>query len=163
VHLDRKAVDVDGDLARRLIAAGGAQVSYARLAQCVAQRRAVAGGERQGFHQPRLRGLTGQPFGHGPFAGPVPGGHLHGRIVRQPVGIVLSRITHGQGVQALAQQFDQLVADRIRITRIVKPIGQPLGQPQPLVGFAQQKQPAVGRDPLVARLHLDGAIEARFK
>jgi len=43
MHLDRKAVDVDGYLPRGVIAARRAEMARARFGQRVAQRRAVGG------------------------------------------------------------------------------------------------------------------------
>ncbi|MDA1049165.1 MAG: hypothetical protein O3C40_01625 [Planctomycetota bacterium] len=55
-------------------AAGGPQMPLARLGEHVAQRRAVAGCERQDIDQPRLRRLAGEPFVDGLVAGAIPSG-----------------------------------------------------------------------------------------
>ena len=142
MHLDREAVDIERDAARRrplrgARAAAGPQVPRATLGQAVAQRGAVGREAREDIEQSRLRGLTGQAFVERGIARSVPGGQFHGRIVGQPIGVVLGRIAQCQAVQPLAQQFDQGVANPVLPPRIDKLRGQPFRQTQPMIGLAQ--------------------------
>jgi hypothetical protein len=83
--------------------------------------------------------------------------------VRQTVGVVLRRVTEAQGVDSRAEQFDELIADAIVSTGIVQPLGERLRDSQPMVGLPQQQEARVGGDPIIARNHLDGTVETRFK
>ena len=91
VHDDWKAVDVDGHPACGVVASGGTEMTLAGVGQRVAQRRPIAGRERQQIDQPRLRGLTGQALVERLLAGTIPSGQLHGRIMGQAIGVVLGR------------------------------------------------------------------------
>ena len=110
-----------------------------------------------------MRGLAGQSFVQRLFARPIPGRHLHGRVVGQAVGVILRRIARGQSIDSLAQQFDELITDSILPPGIAQPIGQRLGDPQSMIGFPQQEQAGVGRKPVVGRQNLDGTVETRFE
>jgi hypothetical protein len=138
-------------------------MTLARLGQRVTQRRPIAGRASEQVDQSRLGRLTGQAFCQRLLARPIPGGQLHGRIMGQPIGVVLGRVALGQGIQPFAQQFDQLIANQILPTRIGESSGQPLGQPEAMIGLAQQDQACIGRDPLVGLADLDGAVESRLK
>ena len=106
MHKDGEAVDVDGDLPRGMVASLRAEVPLARIGQRIAQSVPVAGFARENVEQSRLRGLAGHSFVERSVAGPVPGRHLHGRIVRHAVGVVLRRVSGRQRIDPLAQQFD---------------------------------------------------------
>ncbi len=163
VDLNRKAVDVDRDASRFVVAAAGAEMPMATLGQAVAQcctiRRAVG----EDVDQPRLRRLTGQTLVERLLAAAVPNGQLHRRIVRQAIGVVLCGVAHRQRVNTLTQQLDQFVADQILPPRIVKLPCQVLGDAQSMIGLAQQQQAAVARDSLIAGHDLDRAIETRLE
>jgi hypothetical protein len=163
MHFDRKAVDVDRHAPRGMIAAGRAEMTFARFGETVAERGAVARRERENVDQPRLRRLTGQPFVERLFAAAIPDGQLHRRIVRQTVGVVLRGVAQRQSVQAFAQQLDQFVANQLLPPRVEQPRGQMFGDAQPMIGLAQQQRAAVGSDPLVGSVHLDSAIESRLE
>jgi hypothetical protein len=57
----------------------------------------------------------------------------------------------------------EFITNPIRPTWVVQFSGQVLAKPQPMIGLPQQKQPRIGRDPLVGRLHLDSPIELGFE
>jgi hypothetical protein len=146
-----------------MVAARGPQMTLTGLAQRVAQRRAVARREREDVDQTRLGGLTGQALIERLLARTIPSGHLHGRVVSQAVGVVLGGVTQRQAIDAFAQQFDQLIANQVLVTRIVQPLGQPLADAEPMIGLTQQDQAPVGCDPIITRLHLDRPVKTRLE
>ncbi len=167
IHLNGKAVDVHGYAPRRrplrgARAAGGPQMPLARIGEHIAQRRPVAGSERQDIDQPRLRRLAGEPFLDGLVAGAVPSGHLHRGIMRQAVGVVLGGVAEGESIHAFAKEFDELIASDVLLARIFEAGGQRLGEPEAMIGFSEEDETTVGGDPVIAGEHLDGAVERGF-
>ena len=163
IHLDGKAVDVDGHAPRRMIAAGGPQMPLARIGEYIAQRRPVAGSERQDIDQPRLCRLAGEPLIDRLVAGAVPGCHLHRRIMRQAVGVVLRGVAERESIQAFAKKLDELITSEVLLAWIFEAGGQRLGEPETMIGFSEQNETTVRGDPVITGEHLDGAVERGFQ
>jgi len=118
---------------------------------------------RQRVEQPRLRGLAGLPLVDRRRATRVPRRQFHGRIVSQPVDVVLRRVAQRQRVHPLPQQLDHLVANAIAPPRIEQLPGQMLDQPQPMIGLPQQQQAGVRRDALVGCANLHRTVKIRLE
>jgi hypothetical protein len=97
------------------------------------------GGVIRAVFQPAERGPRSQRLAR--LAGRLPG-----RVQLQRVGIVEIFVTVTQAVEALAQQRRQGVFDERRVARIGQPLRHRLGQPEPAIQLAQQRQPAVAGD-----------------
>ena len=65
----------------------------------------------------------------------------------------------GPDAQALAEEFQQRVANSLRLPRIVHPAGERLTQPEPMIGLAEQHRPAVAGQPIAPRRNLDGPLK----
>ncbi len=159
---DREAVDVDRRAAHAAVGTGGANPAIEPVGQRAAKFLTM-GTLRQHVDQPRLRGLAAETLLGRLLAQAVPDRQLEGRVVRQAVQVVLRRVAQRQGVHALAEEFQQRVADPFRLPRIVQAGRQRLAQSQPMIGLAEQHRPAVASQPIAPRRNLDGPLKRRLQ
>ena len=83
--------------------------------------------------------------------------HLMDRIASQSTGVVAIRIATGNGVQALAQQIPNRMADLARLAPVIGAVDQRFGHPGPSIAGLQQDRSAIGAGVLLVELLRDRA------
>ena len=92
----------------------------------------------------RLRAQIGAAFGQPPDR------HLEGRVAAQRVAVIAVGIARRDQQGAVADHLGQRMPHPVRLTRVFEAIGQPLGDPKPLLDGRQQQYPGIrGQPPAV--------------
>ena len=139
INLHRETVDVDGGVADAAVAVAGAfDMPMDPVEQGAPHGLEIRLAVGQPIDEPGLSGLAGQALIEHFFAGPVPGGHLHGGIMGEPIEIILIGLSQGHGVNSFPQQFDALIADAVLLARIDQSIGKGFGESEPMIEVPQQ-------------------------
>ena len=77
----------------------------------------------------------------------------------QDVLVVLMDVAEGQGVEVLAEQFDLLVADAVRVAWVGQLGGQVGRESETVVDLAEQEGPGVVGDSRIGLTELDGSVK----
>ena len=126
-------VDVEHDAARHLLEAVAEHLDHRR-------------------HHPLERGRAGQVLQPadgrlraqiGAALGQPPDRHLEGRIGAQRIAVVAVGIARRDQQGAVSDHLGQRMPHPFRRTRVLDAIGQPLGDPEPLLDRRQQQYPGV--------------------
>ena len=126
-------VDVEQDAARHLLEAVAEHLDHRR-------HHALERGRAGQVFQPadgRLRAQIGAALGQPPDR------HLEGRIGAQRVAVVAVGIARRDQQGAVADHLGKRMPHPVRRARVLDAIGQPLGDPKPLLDRRQQQYPGI--------------------
>jgi len=161
VHLNRQAVDVDGQVAQAPATALSAQPPGGEFGQRLAQHGPV-GLKRQDIEQAGERRLRGEVCAFRQRRGAArPGnGAAQGGIEAQRIGVVLIAPALGEQHQHGAQQLGQRIGDEMRLPRVVQSRGHPFEDAGALDHLAHEDRAGVAGQMFGAGFDGQAGVEA---